>query len=1011
MLHRASREIVRVLHDPEQVYQAVHRAATQLMPAEAFIIVLRDEIQGDNEAVYLIDQGGIWPPRRFPDGQGLSGQVIDSGQSLLLNDFRPETIPHATHFGGPEHVRSILAVPLRLGDKTIGMISAQSYQPHAYGAEDQVLLEMLATHTAAVLDNARLYQEAQRGLEDLSLLFQTSVAVSESLDIDTVLHTTARQVTAALRVEGCTLSAWDREQDDLVTLLEYSPDPEYWEPIAPGARYPLAQYPASRRVLITRQPLAVRLSDPDAEPSEVQWLRKDEILSLLMVPMVIGDRVIGLLELMEAQEDRTFAPAEINLCQILANQAAAALENARLYDDARRRNRELALLNRVIAASAASQEIEPILEVVCRELVQAFNVPRAVAALFDDAHSQALVAAEVRPEERPSLLGLSIPISDELLISYLDQQRPVIVEDAQTDPRLEPIRSLLRRFETASLLIVPLYVAETTIGALLLGTSEPRCFSVDEIDLARRVANQVSGALARARLAETERRLSTAVEQSAESILITDTEGTIVYVNPAFERTTGYSRAEALSQTPRLLKSGQHDVTFYHDLWQAIQAGEVWQGRFVNKKKDGCLFTEDATITPVRNRAGDIIHYVATMRDVTREVELEEQFRQAQKLEAVGRLAGGVAHDFNNLLTVVHLSARLIEQSLQPEDPLWKHVQRIQDASERAARLTKQLLGFGRRQIVNPQVLDLNIVVSDMGKMLRHIISEDIDLQTSQADNLWPIKVDPSQMEQVLVNLVVNARDAMPRGGALLIETANVVLDQVQAARHLDVRPGEYVLLAVSDTGVGMDEETKAHLFEPFFTTKEVGKGTGLGLATVFGIVKQNGGHVWVYSDVGQGTTFEIYLPRVEIETEAEGSALAPTSTSPSTLATIPTSTILLVEDEAGVRDLAEHILKAHGYRLLAAQDGPEALHLSEHHDGPIHLLLTDVVMPGMSGKELADRLCPQRPEMRVLYMSGYTDSVIGNHGVLEPGIAFVPKPLTEQELLRKVQAVLDSSC
>jgi len=338
-------------------------------------------------------------------------------------------------------------------------------------------------------------------------------------------------------------------------------------------------------------------------------------------------------------------------------------------------------------------------------------------------------------------------------------------------------------------------------------------------------------------------------------------------------------------------------------------------------------------------------------------------------------------------------------------------VQRIQDASERAARLTKQLLGFGRRQIVNPQVLDLNIVVSDMGKMLRHIISEDIDLQTSQADNLWPIKVDPSQMEQVLVNLVVNARDAMPRGGALLIETANVVLDQVQAARHLDVRPGEYVLLAVSDTGVGMDEETKAHLFEPFFTTKEVGKGTGLGLATVFGIVKQNGGHVWVYSDVGQGTTFEIYLPRVEIETEAEGSALAPTSTSPSTLATIPTSTILLVEDEAGVRDLAEHILKAHGYRLLAAQDGPEALHLSEHHDGPIHLLLTDVVMPGMSGKELADRLCPQRPEMRVLYMSGYTDSVIGNHGVLEPGIAFVPKPLTEQELLRKVQAVLDSSC
>jgi two-component system cell cycle sensor histidine kinase/response regulator CckA len=409
------------------------------------------------------------------------------------------------------------------------------------------------------------------------------------------------------------------------------------------------------------------------------------------------------------------------------------------------------------------------------------------------------------------------------------------------------------------------------------------------------------------------------------------------------------------------------------------------------------------------------------MRDVTREVELEEQFRQAQKMEAVGRLAGGVAHDFNNLLTVIHLSTRLMERNLHPEDSLWPHVERIQEAGRRAANLTKQLLAFSRREIAEPQVLDLNQVLGDLDKMLQRLIPEDIEVTTRLTDDLWPVRIDPTQIEQVVVNLAVNAGDAMPGGGKLTIETANVTLDAAYAAHHLEVEPGEYVLLAVSDNGVGMTAEIKARIFEPFFTTKEKGKGTGLGLATVFGIVKQNQGHVWVYSEPDQGTTFKIYLPRAGMPRAGMPRAGIPhvseDARTPSHLPTrgaAPTArgseTLLLVEDESGVRELVRDILAAQGYRVLAAQDGVEALQVAGKHEGPIHLLVTDVVMPRLSGRALADQLRSGRPEMRVLFTSGYTDNAIVRHGVLEEGVHFLSKPFELETLARKVQEVLDAA-
>jgi PAS domain S-box-containing protein len=935
--------------------------------------------------------------------EGLNGQAYRTGQAACVDDVRanPDYFPliPSTH--------AELVVPIVREGQVLGNLDLQSPEVGAFRDVDLKYLNALADQAAIALENARLFQKTQQQLQELGLLFEVSVTLATGLEPDDVLQATARQITAALAVEGCAISSWDRDRDTLVTLLDYSPEPNAWKPEPPGTLYALAGYPASRRVVTGRQPTIVQVTDPEADPAEVAWMTAQGVKSLLMAPLVARNQAIGLVELMECDEPRTFTPAETRLAQTLSNLAAAALENARLFDETRRRNRELALLNRVIAASASSQEIEPILETVCRELALAFGIPQSAAALLNAERTEAVVVAEYLAQGRTSALGEVIPVEGNPSFQHmLEHRAPLVVDNTQTDPRLASIHDIERRRGTVSLLILPLIVEGEVVGSLGVDAIEPRLFSAEEVDLARRVAEQVSGALARARLEETQRRLSTAVEQAAEAVIITDTVGVVLYANPAFEQSSGYSCAEVIGQHLSLLRSSNHDATFYHDMWQTLASGRVWQGRMINQKRDGNLYTADATISPLRNQAREIVNYVATMRDVTREVELEEQFRQAQKMEAVGRLAGGVAHDFNNLLTIIHLSTRLLEKKLHRQDPLWEHVQRIQDAGRRATDLTKQLLAFSRREIVEPQVLNLNEVLGELDKMLRRLIGEDVELTLRPAEELWPVKIDPTQVEQVVINLAVNARDAMPSGGSLTLETANVMLDTAYAARHLDVEPGEYVLLAVSDTGAGMSNEVKARLFEPFFTTKERGKGTGLGLATVFGIVKQNRGHIWVYSEAGQGTTFKVYLPRA-----AEGalalSRLPTVSVEPSARGS---ETLLVVEDESDVRDLVRDILAAWGYRILAARDGVEALEVAQSHEGSIHLLITDVVMPRLSGKALADQLRASRPGLRVLFTSGYTDNAIVQHGVLAEGVHFLSKPFELEALARKVREVLGGS-
>jgi two-component system cell cycle sensor histidine kinase/response regulator CckA len=495
--------------------------------------------------------------------------------------------------------------------------------------------------------------------------------------------------------------------------------------------------------------------------------------------------------------------------------------------------------------------------------------------------------------------------------------------------------------------------------------------------------------------------LATAIEQAAEQFVITDLKGSILYCNPAFEKATGFSKEEVLGRNPRVLKSGKQTPEFYRQLWDTIGSGSVWTGRFTNKRKDGSLCEEDATISPIRDVSGRIKGYVAIKRDVSERIQLENQFRQAQKLESVGRLAGGVAHDFNNLLTVINGYSGLLMEELQPPDPLWPYADEIRKAGERAAALTRQLLAFSRKQVIEVKAVDLNAIVKDAERMLRRLIGEDVELRTNLDPLLGVLMADPDQLHQVIMNLVVNARDAMPEGGKLLIETRDIVLNETAAASHPDAVPGRYVLMSVADTGTGMDEMTLEHIFEPFFTTKEQGKGTGLGLSTVYGIVRQNGGWVEVSSQPSRGTTFRIYLPRVEPgpEPSADGPAARP--------AAHTGGTVLLVEDQEEVRKLAKTILKMHGFEVIEARNGMEADMLAREYSGDIQLLLTDVVMPGMSGKELCELLRSRRPTLKVLFSSGYTADVIAHRGVLEPHVAYLPKPFTALELVTKVREVL----
>ena len=519
------------------------------------------------------------------------------------------------------------------------------------------------------------------------------------------------------------------------------------------------------------------------------------------------------------------------------------------------------------------------------------------------------------------------------------------------------------------------------------------------------VLGGVGARLVERRLQASEGRLAAIVRGALDAHISMDDRGTIVTWNPQAETIFGWPAGEVIGRhvADVIVPPLQRDA-HRHGLQHFLETGE---GPILNRRlelvalrRDGTDVAVELAVAPIR--LGKSWIFSAFIRDISERNQLEQQLRQSQKMEAVGRLAGGIAHDFNNLLTAIFGYADLLAEDLPPGSAAQADVTEIRTAATRASALTRQLLAFSRQQVLQPVVLNLNDVVGDLQNMLQRMLGEDVELQAHFAADLGNTRADQGQIEQVLLNLVVNARDAMPTGGKLTIETGNVALDEHYAQTHRPVVPGRYVMVAVSDTGVGIDPATQTRIFEPFFTTKEAGKGTGLGLATAYGIVKQSGGYIWVYSEVGRGATFKIYLPRVDAPTDVVAA--------PPELGTVAgTETVLLAEDDPLLLPLARDVLKRLGYTVLEARTPADAMAVAQAHNGIIHLLVSDVVMPGESGLQLARRLLEVRPNLRVLYISGYSDEAIVRHGLLDPGTTFLQKPFSPAALARKVRELLDA--
>jgi PAS domain S-box-containing protein len=839
LFNRASETFISTL-DLDQVLYSILDEVRRLLGVVACSIWLTDP-----ETDELVCRHATGPRRelvkgwRLPPGQGVAGWVAGSGESLIISDV----LSDERHFEGVDQrtgldIRSMLTVPLQIKGKVIGVIQVLDKEVGRFTTSDLRLMEPLAVSAATAIENARLYLEADR-------LRAFNENIVQGMEEGILIEDETGHITFA--------------NPSAADLLGYSPDEligRTWKDVvAPGQVAHRGDCSTPRQAVANQYETVLRTKADQHVPviiSDSPLFENDQFAGVLSVFTDITERV----------------------------QAEDALY---------RRNRELSMLNQIIAASASGLKPEAILETACRELALTFDVPHAAVVLLNDDKTQATVVAEYRAEGRESALKAKIPIQDEESFRYLlTNKAPLLIEEAHQDPRLAPLHSLLCKHAISSVLWLPLTIETEVVGGLGMDLVEPGKFSADDISLAWSVAGQLGAVLAQARF---------------------------------------------------------------------------------NEQRQ----------------------------------QLEEQYHQAQKMEAVGRLTAGIAHDFNNLLTAINGFTQLMRLDLPADDPRQEMLDKIWDSGRRAADLIRQLLVFSRRQIIELQVVDLNEVVSEMDKMLRRIIGEDIELRATLAPSLWPIKADPAQIEQVIVNLAVNARDAMPEGGLLTIETANVILDKEFTARHLGAQPGEHVMLTVSDTGAGMSEEVKERIFEPFFTTKEPGKGTGLGLATAFSIVRQGGGTIWVYTEQGVGSTFKIYLPRAQEYAELAVPQRLATDMPPGD------ETILLVEDDAGVRGLAQRVLEGRGYMVLNAQNGQEALLVSTHHPGSIQLLLTDVVMPGISGKALADQLARSRPDLKVLFMSGYSDEAIVHHGVLDAGVAFLQKPFSPQALTQKVRQVLDA--
>ncbi len=663
------------------------------------------------------------------------------------------------------------------------------------------------------------------------------------------------------------------------------------------------------------------------------------------------------------------------------------------------------IMYNIATAATTTHYVEDLYQVIQQELSKIIDTRNFFIGLYDS-REDSISLAYMKDEND---LFETIPAANTISKLVIKRKKSLLLTEKDME-QLEQEGEIGQVGSPCKIWLgVPLIAEDEVIGIIVVQSyDDEHAYSQKDLQLLEFISNQAAISIKKKQKDEEIRHLYLSLEQSPVSVIITDTDGNIEYVNHKVMEISGYTKEELLGQNPRIFKSGQMPQLDYQKLWQTITAGETWKGDLLNRKKTGELFWESATISPIKDEHGRITHFLAIKTDITEHRQLLQQLYQAQKMEGIGRLAGGIAHDFNNLLTVINGSAEMALMRQKAQQSVHKEIVSILKAGRKAVNLTKQLLAFSRKQIHEVRIIDLNELISRLDKMLRRLIGEHITIRTRLAENLPRIKGDPTQMEQILINLVINARDAINENTnstadkRITIETSSVLLDESHLAVRSESEPGLHVLITVSDTGVGMGEEIRSKIFEPFFTTKDRGKGTGLGLSTVYGIVKQNHGNIFVYSEPGRGSTFKIYWP-VSNEQEVQP---APEPVEDRVFS--GSETILVVEDDEGVREFTCNILEQLGYRVYQSCNGVEALELIRQEKLKPDLMITDMIMPEMNGRELAEKISDVLPISRILFVSGYTDDHIVQSGALEKGIHFTHKPYSVQTIAKKVREILD---
>jgi PAS domain S-box-containing protein len=910
-------------------------------------------------------------------GQEVAEQVWRSGQPVLVADY--QAWPGRARAAGG--IQAMVGVPLESGDRVVGVVGVAHGlgSGQSFADAELELLSGFAQMAALALDNARLYAEERRSHEEAERLRAATVALSASLDLHEVLVLILSELRRVVPYDSASLQELKGEKLEIIGGHGFPNLPEIL-----GLSFDIGSPDHPNREVVRRRAPVIVADAPASYPRfDSVPHAKAGIRSFLGVPLLFGDQLIGMLAL-DSKEVGFFTEHHARLALAFAAQASIAIQNARLHTAAQA---EIAERKR---AEARLEESENLLRTIIESEPECVKLVAADGTLLQ---MNPAGLAMIEADSRDQVLGM--PISKIVLPEWRSAFNALAEavfrgEAGDLEFEIAGLKGTRRWLETRA---VPLRNPNREIVALLGVTR----------DITARKQAEAALLQSQARLSEAQRIAH--LGNWEWDITIND-----LWWSDEVYRIFGSARGEFGATYESFLGFVHPDDRDFvrRSVDQALHQGRPYSIDHRILLRDGTQrFVHEEAVVRF-DESGTPIRMAGTVQDITDRKrteqalrEREEQLRQAHKIEAVGRLAGGVAHDFNNLLNVIMGYGELLLRDLSPGTQARARLDQILRAADRAAALTRQLLAFSRRQVLQPRLLDLDVVVLDTESMLRRLIGEDIEVVTVAGAGLGQVKADPGQVEQVLMNLAVNARDAMPRGGRMTIATARADLAQDDPRRPAWLPAGPYVMLTVSDTGMGMDAETLAHLFEPFFTTKEQGKGTGLGLATVYGIVKQSGGYVQVESEVGRGSTFRVYLPRVD-ERSAEPEAAPPGEPSPR-----GSETVLAVEDETALLDFVRELLRESGYAVIEARTVEEAVRACENHPGAIDLLLTDVVMPGMSGPQLAARLAPVRPQMKVLYMSGYTDDALGLRGVLDSGVALLQKPFTAEALTRKIREVL----